>query len=449
MPIRTDEIPMNMHERVPRKARTFWVPTLLRFALLCLIMLAIGASYGLVAGLMWFGLSLVTLLFLQIWSLFRIEEWLDRPYGTPRPKTWGLWAHSTRRLEHIRREDERSRVDMAEWLARFRQAMSLLPDGVVIVDGVMHLEWCNPAAEKHLGLDRVRDEGRLLTNLIRAPEFVNYMLSGSFDRPLPFVHHHRKIQLQLISFDNRRRILVTHDVTQAEKLETLRRDFIANASHELRTPLTVINGFLEHALSTEMDQKTRQRQLYLMAEQGQRMQRLVADMLTLTRLESLVQQPSGDTVRIVPMLNHIMEQARALSEGKHLITLETDAINLKGNHDELESAFTNLLTNAVRYTPDGGSIQVTWKLLGEGVALTVRDDGIGIAEEHLSRLTERFYRVDKTRSRVTQGTGLGLAIVKHVLLRHRGHLVIASEPGKGSSFSAVFDRPQLILSEEG
>jgi two-component system, OmpR family, phosphate regulon sensor histidine kinase PhoR len=439
---------MNIHQRASRTASTFWVPALLWFALLCLVMLAVGAYYGHIAGLSCFGLSLVILLFLQMWSLYRIEQWLDRPAGTPRPKTWGLWAHAATRLEDIRREDERSRVDMAEWLARFRQAMSLLPDGVVIVDGVMHLEWCNPAAERHLGLDPLRDEGRLLTNLIRAPEFVDYMLSGRFEQPLPFVHHHRKIQLQLISFENRRQILVTHDVTQAEKLDTLRRDFIANASHELRTPLTVINGFLEHALSSEMDQKTRQRQLNLMVEQGQRMQRLVADMLTLSRLESLAQQPSSETVRIVPMLNHILEQARALSGGKHRITLEAQEVDLKGNRDELESAFTNLLTNAVRYTPDGGSIQISWKLLGDGAGLTVQDDGIGIAPEHLSRLTERFYRVDKTRSRVTQGTGLGLAIVKHVLLRHRGHLVITSKPGEGSCFSAVFERSQLVLSDD-
>ncbi|MGS0743673.1 phosphate regulon sensor histidine kinase PhoR [Glaciimonas sp. GG7] len=434
--------------RVTRKASTFWVPTLLWFALLCLVMLALAASYGYIISLVCFGLSLTVLLFLQMWSLYRIEQWLDRPAGTPRPKTWGLWSHAAARLEDIRREDERSRIDMAEWLARFRQAMSLLPDGVVIVDDVMHLEWCNPVAEKHLGLDCIRDEGRLLTNLIRAPEFVDYMLSGRFEQPLPFVQHRRKIQLQLISFDNHRQILVTHDVTQAEKLDTLRRDFIANASHELRTPLTVINGFLEHAISSDMDPNTRVRQLSLMVEQGQRMQRLVADMLTLTRLESLVQQPASETVKMLPMLDHILEQARALSEGKHLITLEAQEINLKGNRDELESLFTNLLTNAVRYTPNGGSIQMRWKLFGEGAAFTVQDDGIGIAEEHLSRLTERFYRVDKTRSQMTQGTGLGLAIVKHVLLRHRGRLVITSEPGRGSCFSAIFERSQLILSEE-
>jgi two-component system phosphate regulon sensor histidine kinase PhoR len=237
-------------------------------------------------------------------------------------------------------------------------------------------------------------------------------------------------------------------VTQNEKTDTMRRDFIANASHELRTPLTVINGFLEHALSSEMSEETRQRQLHLMAEQGQRMQRLVADMLTLTRLESLLQPPSSDAVRIKPLLNRIVEEARALSGGKHHITLQAQEIDLKGNHDELESAFANLLSNAVRYTPDGGRINVSWGMENDCASLTVVDDGIGIAAEHLSRLTERFYRVDKTRSRATQGTGLGLAIVKHVLLRHRGRLEITSEYGKGSRFKVSFQRAQLALRQD-
>ncbi|MEO6919328.1 MAG: phosphate regulon sensor histidine kinase PhoR [Collimonas sp.] len=432
-----------------RSARKFWVPALLWFGLLTLIAVAVGAAFGVIVGLLFYSLSLASLLFLQMRSLYQIEQWLDAPVGRARPKTWGMWAHAFAALEDIRHEDERSRADMAEWLARFRQAMSLLPDGVVIVDGVMHLEWCNPAAQAHLGLDLKRDEGRLLTNLIRSPDFVDYMLSGRFEQPLPFMHHDRKILVQLISFESRRQILVTHDVTQNEKMDTMRRDFIANASHELRTPLTVINGFLEHALSSEMNEETRRRQLHLMAEQGQRMQRLVADMLTLTRLESLVQPPSGDTVRIKPLLTRIVEEARALSDGKHSITLrQVQDVDLKGNHDELESAFVNLLSNAVRYTPDGGRIDVSWEMENESATLTVVDDGIGIAAEHLSRLTERFYRVDKTRSRATQGTGLGLAIVKHVLLRHRGRLEISSEYGKGSRFKVVFQRAQLALRQD-
>lgn len=431
-----------------RDARKFWVPALLWFGMLSLVAVALAAIAGAVAGLSFFSVSLTGLLFMQMWSLYQIERWMDAPVGGPRPKTWGLWAHAFAALEDIRLEDERSRTEMAEWLARFRQAMSLLPDGVVIVDSVMHLEWCNPAAQTHLGLDLKRDEGRLLTNLIRSPDFVDYMLSGRFDQPLPFMHRDRKILVQLISFESKRQILVTHDVTQNEKTDTMRRDFIANASHELRTPLTVINGFLEHALSSEMSEETRRRQLHLMAEQGRRMQRLVADMLTLTRLESLVQPPSGDTVRVKPLLNRIVEEARALSGGKHDITLQVQEVDLKGNHDELESAFVNLLSNAVRYTPDGGRIDVSWGMEGEYPTLIVVDNGIGIAAEHLDRLTERFYRVDKTRSRATQGTGLGLAIVKHVLLRHRGRLEITSEYGKGSRFKVIFQRAQLALRQD-
>lgn len=440
---------MTVRDTSTRSARKFWVPALLWFGLLSLIAVAIGAAFGAIVGLLFYSLSLASLLFLQMRSLYQIEQWLDAPVGRPRPKTWGMWAHAFAALDDIRHEDERSRAEMAEWLARFRQAMSLLPDGVVIVDGVMHLEWCNPAAQTHLGLDLKRDEGRLLTNLIRSPDFVDYMLSGRFEQPLPFMHHDRKILVQLISFESRRQILVTHDVTQNEKMDTMRRDFIANASHELRTPLTVINGFLEHALSSDMSEETRLRQLHLMAEQGQRMQRLVADMLTLTRLESLLQPPSGDTVRIKPLLTRIVEEARALSGGKHFITLrEVQDVDLKGNRDELESAFVNLLSNAVRYTPDGGRIDVSWAMENDGATLTVIDDGIGIAAEHLSRLTERFYRVDKTRSRATQGTGLGLAIVKHVLLRHRGRLEISSEYGNGSRFKVIFQRAQLALRQD-
>jgi two-component system phosphate regulon sensor histidine kinase PhoR len=192
-----------------RSARKFWVPALLWFGLLSLVSVAIAVIGDAIIGLLFFSLSLTVLLFLQMWSLYQIELWMDAPVGGRRPHTWGLWAHAFSALEDIRLEDERSRTEMAEWLARFRQAMSLLPDGVVIVDGVMHLDWCNPAAQTHLGLDLKRDEGRLLTNLIRSPDFVDYMLAGRFEQPLPFMHHDRKILVQLISFESRRQILVT------------------------------------------------------------------------------------------------------------------------------------------------------------------------------------------------------------------------------------------------
>ncbi|MBV8626030.1 MAG: phosphate regulon sensor histidine kinase PhoR, partial [Herbaspirillum sp.] len=323
--------------------------------------------------------------------------------------------------------------------------MSLLPDGVVIMDDVLFLEWCNPAAQQHLGLKQERDKGMRVTNLIRNPAFIDYIILGRYEQPLTMALHERKLIIQIIPFENRRQILVTHDVTESERIDMMRRDFVANASHELRTPLTVINGFLEIALAQpNLDEATRTAHLKLMTEQGQRMQNLIDDMLTLTRLESIDYPLRSEVLKVRPLLERIAEEGRALSGGKHEIRLFVDGPDLKGNADELRSAFTNLVTNAVRYTPEGGVITLRWQNDEKGAYFAVQDTGIGISPEHISRLTERFYRVDKSRSRETQGTGLGLAIVRHVLLRHHATLDIASVPDHGSTFTVHFPSTQTI-----
>jgi two-component system phosphate regulon sensor histidine kinase PhoR len=225
----------------------------------------------------------------------------------------------------------------------------------------------------------------------------------------------------------------------------MRRDFIANASHELRTPLTVINGFLEIALAQpNLDPAVRKSHLQLMTEQGKRMQGLIGDMLTLTRLESIDYPMRPERVHVRPLLEGILEEANALSNGRHQITLQIDGPDMKGSVDELRSAFSNLVSNAVRYTPDGGAINMSWQQNDNGLVFAVQDNGIGIAADDIARLTERFYRVDKGRSRETQGTGLGLAIVKHVLLRHHAMLVIESKQEQGSRFMAVFPATATI-----
>lgn len=325
--------------------------------------------------------------------------------------------------------------------------MSLLPDGVVIMDDVLFLEWCNAAAERHLGLQHERDKGMRVTNLIRSPEFMDYIILGRYEQPLTLALRSRKLIVHIIPFENRRQILVTHDATESERIEMMRRDFIANASHELRTPLTVINGFLEIAYSQpNLDQQTRMAHLKLMIEQGQRMQNLVEDMLALTRLESVDYPLRPERVGIRALLEQIHREALALSGGRHKISLTIDGPDIRGSTDELRSAFGNLVTNAVRYTPEGGSIDILWQTKDSEPQYAVRDTGIGIHLEHISRLTERFYRVDKSRSRETQGTGLGLAIVKHVLLRHDAALAIESEPEKGSTFIVTFPR-KLICTD--
>lgn len=417
----------------------FWIPAALR---LSLVLAGAGLCwyfYGLPAGFVVAFVGIGAMWVAQLVYLRRLSLWLDHPASTTLPDGWGAWTEVFSRLYKLRREDERNQAELTEWLARFRQAMTLLPDGVAIIDDVLFLEWCNPAAERHLGLELERDKGRRITNLVRRPEFIDYVILGRYDQPLTLTLRERKLIAQIIPFENRRQILVTHDTTELERIDMMRRDFIANASHELRTPLTVINGFLEIAQSQpNLGLQTRMAHLKLMAEQGQRMQNLVEDMLTLTRLESIDYPMRPEKVNIRILLEQIAQEATALSAGRHQVTLDIDGPDIKGNTEELRSAFGNLASNAVRYTPEGGSIRLAWTLKPEGPQFAVTDSGIGIRPEHIARLTERFYRVDKSRSRETQGTGLGLAIVKHVLLRHDATLSIESEPDKGSTFTVKF-----------
>lgn len=392
---------------------------------------------------------MVAMVVIQLHYLYQLSGWLDNPESTKLPDGWGAWTDIFSRLYRLRRDDEKNRAELSEWLARFRQAMSLLPDGVVIMDDVLFLEWCNPAAERHLGLSLERDKGMRVTNLIRSPAFIDYIILGRYEQPLTLALRERKLIVHIIPFENRRQILVTHDATESERIEMMRRDFIANASHELRTPLTVINGFLEIAYAQpNLDAQTRISHLKLMIEQGQRMQNLVEDMLSLTRLESIDYPLRPERVNIHNLLDQIQQEAKALSAGRHTISLVIDGPDINGSPEELQSAFSNLVSNAVRYTPENGNIELAWQQTTSGVQFVVRDNGIGIRPEHISRLTERFYRVDKSRSRETQGTGLGLAIVKHVLLRHNALLAIQSKPDQGSTFMVKFPHGAVCDAQE-
>ncbi len=428
---------------------TFWIPAVLRALLLLAAAGAVGYFWGVTAGLA-AGLALALgACGLQLYYLYRLSLWLDHPDSEKMPDGSGGWTEVFARLYKLKRDDEKNQAELAEWLARFRQAMSRLPDGVVIMDDVLFLEWCNPTSEKHLGLSYERDKGMRVTNLVRHPDFMDYIILGRYDQPLILTLKGRTLVIHLIPFENRRQILVTHDQTELDRIDAMRRDFIANASHELRTPLTVINGFLEIALShPELDSAARGDHVRLMAEQGKRMQNLIDDMLTLTRLESLDSPLRSEVVNLRPMMEQILQEAQALSAGRHDISMEVNGPDLKGNPDELRSAFSNLVSNAVRYTQDGGAIHFSWLNGEHGPEFSVRDTGIGIDPEHLPRLTERFYRVDKSRSRETKGTGLGLAIVKHVLLRHGASLDISSKVGEGSQFKAAFPGELAVHSTE-
>ena len=422
----------------------FWVPALLRLGLLFAFAGLVWWWMGLVVGLSLALAAAVTVIIVQLSYLQKLGEWLEHPQETRLPDGWGAWTEAFARLYHLRRDDKKHQAELTEWLARFRQAMHLLPEGVAIMDDVLFLEWCNPALERHLGLTMERDKGLRVTNLVRHPDFIDYIILGRYEQPLTLAFRGRKIECRIIPFENRRQILVTHDATDTERIEAMRRDFIANASHELRTPLTVIVGFLEIAMADPgLDVTTRTAHLSLMTEQAQRMQRLIQDMLTLSRLESDEFPLKRERVDIKLLVESIAAEARALSGGRHTIEVAVDGPDVMGSMEELRSAFANLASNAVRYSPNGGTIRLAWSRGPDALAFAVTDCGIGIDPEHIPRLTERFYRVDKSRSRETQGTGLGLAIVKHVLLRHGGKLTITSQPGKGSTFAATLPNTSL------
>ena len=424
----------------------FWVPALIRMVIVLIGAIVVGYLWG----SFWFAtticVGLIILIGLQLHYLYRLSLWLDKPESCKLPDGWGAWTEIFSRLYRMRREDEKNQLELSEWLTRFRQAMTLLPDGVVIMDDVLFLEWCNPVAEQHLGLDMTRDKGMRVTNLVRSPEFMDYIILGRFEQPLVISHRNRKLIAHIIQFENRRQILVTHDITESERIDMMRRDFIANASHELRTPLTVINGFLEiSSMQPDLDVKTRTAHLKLMTEQGHRMQSLVDDMLTLTRLESVDFPVRPEHINMTALMEQLVADMNGLSMGKHPLTFINEGPDLMGSMDELRSAFSNLVSNAVRYTPAGGNITISWTNTEAGPKFMVKDSGIGIGSEHLFRLTERFYRVDKSRSRETQGTGLGLAIVKHVALRHKAQLSIDSTPDVGSTFALQFPIEAAIL----
>ncbi len=312
----------------------------------------------------------------------------------------------------------------------------------------MQIVWCNDSAEAHFSISRESDIGQPITNLVRQPEFAGYIKSANYAEPLEIATARPDeliLSIQMVPYVDSHHLLLSRDVTQAYKLGIMRRDFVANVSHELRTPLTVLIGFLETVRDLKLDASRSRDYLNLMAEQGHRMQSIIEDLLTLSTLESALQPPGDERIDMAALLAQVRNEAESLSAGRHSLSVEVEpGVDLTGNTGEITSAFSNLANNAVRYTPPGGSIRIQWRAAGDGAEYCVTDSGIGIAAEHLPRLTERFYRVDRSRSRETGGTGLGLAIAKHALARHQATLAIESEAGKGSCFTVRFPRSRVL-----
>jgi len=416
-------------------------------ALAAAIALIFGPAWGFAALAAGLG-GIIGVFLLQ---LHRLAQWADSPFDTPVPEAKGAWGAAFSALYRRTRARQARQRDLATTIDRFRNAVEALPDGMVILDAANRIQWANRRALSHLGIELGTDTGRPLANFLRAPEFIRYLEAEDFADAV-VVESQREagatLSIQIVPFGVDERLLISRNITQVEAVSRMRRDFIANVSHELKTPLTVIAGFLETLQDVKVDSRQRTRYLQLMTEQANSMQRLIDDLLTLSTLESEHTVRADTSFAVLPLLLEVSADAKALSAGRHRIVLDcaTPAI-VTANRDELASAFGNLVSNAVRYTPDGGTITLGWHVDDEGRgAFSVTDTGIGIAPEHIPRLTERFYRVDRSRSRATGGTGLGLAIVKHVLIRHQAALDVTSELGSGSTFTVLLP-PRRIAPE--
>ena len=381
--------------------------------------------------------------------LTQIHYWAALPRQRDLPLGSGPWALLLDRLSRSLRQERDARLELTSELERIHSAVDQLPDGLVVLDRYDHVEWANNAAED---LHGIFGRGRPIHHFIRQPEFLTYLEARQGGKPVTMTlpaRPGRVYELRLYPAGDGQRLLISRDITDHAKLDAMRRDFVANVSHEIRTPVTVISGFAETLLSLDLDDNAQREYIGTILKQSQTMQRLVDDLLMLSSLENSATPPTEEVIDMPALVNAMADEARTISKGRHTIDVEiATTTRMRGAAAEIESAVRNLLTNAIRYTPDEGRITLTWQIRDNEGWITVRDTGIGIGAEHVPRLTERFYRVERGRSRETGGTGLGLAIVKHVLQRHHGGLNISSEPGLGSAFSLRFPAERLVAAQE-
>lgn len=427
---------------------SFWWRPMLTIAGIGALALVLSVNGPPGTGWAFFSIGLIAYLIHHLRQLGKLNSWLAAPGQRPMVGD-GVWGDVLYRLEKLLRAGQGDQQKAVVELERMLEATRNLPDGVVILDADSRILWLNDAAERLLGLSPLRDVGQFVPYLLRQTRFIGWLQEEDFSRTFHLespVQPHKTLELQLVPLPRGQKMLLARDISELARVEAMRRDFVANVSHELRTPITVIVGFLEAFDEMENpDPAEFRRHIPLMREQSDRIRRLVDDLLTLAKLET-EPESKEEAVDIAALTHRLADEARTMSQGKHDIHVHIDTrMRLLGNPQELYSALANLVSNAVRYTPAGGDITLEWHIGPRGSGLfAVTDTGEGIEAQHIPRLTERFYRVDRGRSRATGGTGLGLAIVKHILQRHQARLRVDSTVGKGSTFTAAFPPDRLI-----
>jgi len=425
--------------------------TLIRILALVLGALLVGAILDAIPWAI--VLALTACLIWQLIQTHRFSKWLDssEPEHPPASERNDIWNQIYRQVYQISRRSQRRKQRLADLLERYQTSAAALPDVVVALRADYSISWFNRAAGKWLGLGP-RDLGQRIDNLVRYPDFIRYLQAERYHEQVKLImpgQSDRVLSMQIIPYGGDQYLLVARDISQIHRMEVMRRDFVANASHELRTPLTVFAGYLETLIERFHDHPSLAPALTQMQRQTSRMHQLIQDLLQISRLETLEPGQRDVAVNVPALLERILSETRSLSNGAH--TIDHDEIDadlwLLGNEQDLYSAFANLLSNAVQYTPSGGRVTASWQRIDGGCQFVVSDTGIGIPNQHISRLTERFYRVDPGRSSSVGGTGLGLSIVKHVLRLHEATLLIDSVPGEGSRFICRFPENRTLSSK--
>ncbi|MBV8628712.1 MAG: phosphate regulon sensor histidine kinase PhoR [Paraburkholderia sp.] len=420
-----------------------WARSIVSLVVLAIVCAAVGALLNVKAALSLAILVLIVQSFISTFHKQRLWRLLDAPVYGEVPSAPGIWGEIYYRLHKLAKRWHAQVRQVEQQHSRFIQAIQASPNGVAMLDDHDQIEWCNAISEVHFGLDAKRDLRQHITHLVRQPDFVRYLNSHQYDEMLIMRGMGDKRQnilsVQVFPYGENRKLVLSQDITELERTDAMRRDFVANVSHELKTPLTVLSGFLETMRELPLSEEDSRRYLELMEQQAGRMRHIVSDLLVLATLEGDGKLPSDQMIDMRAVIQHLQDDAASLSGGRHHISFETDeGLTVTGVETEILSALGNLVTNAIRYTPDGGKIHVDWHAVGGSAVFSVTDSGLGIPAVDIPRLTERFYRVDRSRSRDTGGTGLGLAIVKHVLQRHDAQLEVKSEVGRGSRFIVRF-----------
>lgn len=427
--------------------RLSWKRLVLELVLCCIPAVILGLIFG---HLPWFLLLAVTgLLVWHFWNLLRLSWWLWVDRSMTPPPGRGSWDPLLYGLHQMQLRNKKRRKELGNLIKRFRSGAESLPDAVVLTTEEGTIFWCNGLAQQLLGLRWPDDNGQNILNLLRYPEFTRYLSQKDFSRPLTLVlNNGRHLEFRVMPYSDEQWLLVARDVTQMHQLEGARRNFFANVSHELRTPLTVLQGYLEMMQDQALEGPLRDKALGTMREQTSRMEGLVKQLLTLSKIEAAPAMMLNEKIDVPLMLRVVEREAQTLSQQRQTLEFDIDStLKVFGNEEQLRSAISNLVYNAVNHTPEGTYITVSWKRIAGGACFSVKDTGPGISAEHIPRLTERFYRVDKARSRQTGGSGLGLAIVKHALSHHDARLHIESQLGKGTTFSFVLPE-RLIVNEK-